>query len=56
MGPGRLELPTLRLSSVHSNQLSYEPLYRLFSWSMAKLVRHPFLVWKIEGSSPSTPV
>jgi hypothetical protein len=24
-------------------------------WSVAKSVRHPFLVWKIEGSSPSTP-
>ena len=26
---GRLELPTLRLSGVHSNQLSYRPLYML---------------------------
>ena len=25
MGPGRVELPTLRLSGVRSNQLSYEP-------------------------------
>ena len=25
MGPGRLELPTSRLSGVRSNQLSYEP-------------------------------
>ena len=29
MGPDRLELSTLRLSSVHSNQLSYEPLLNL---------------------------
>ena len=27
MGPGRLELPTSRLSGVRSNQLSYEPLF-----------------------------
>src|SRR5579872_7276299 len=26
VGPGRLELPTLRLSGVRSNHLSYEPL------------------------------
>ena len=26
VGPGRLELPTLRLSGVRSNQLSYGPL------------------------------
>ena len=26
MGPGRLELPTSRLSGVRSSQLSYEPL------------------------------
>jgi hypothetical protein len=26
VGPGRLELPTLRLSGVRSNQLSYEPV------------------------------
>ena len=25
VGPGRLELPTSRLSGVHSNHLSYEP-------------------------------
>ena len=25
MGLGRLELPTLRLSGTHSNQLSYKP-------------------------------
>ena len=25
MGPGRVELPTLRLSGARSNQLSYEP-------------------------------
>ncbi len=28
VGPGRLELPTPRLSSVCSNQLSYEPFFR----------------------------
>ena len=28
MGPGRLELPTSRLSGVCSNQLSYRPLKR----------------------------
>ena len=27
VGPGRLELPTSRLSGVRSNQLSYEPLH-----------------------------
>lgn len=26
MGPGRVELPTLRLSGARSNQLSYEPI------------------------------
>ena len=26
MGPGRLELPTSRLSGVRSSQLSYEPV------------------------------
>lgn len=26
VGPGRLELPTLRLSGVRSNQLSYGPI------------------------------
>ena len=31
VGPGRLELPTSRLSSARSNQLSYEPNARLFS-------------------------
>ena len=29
MGLGRFELPTLRLSGVHSNQLSYRPLYNM---------------------------
>ena len=29
MGPGRLELPTSRLSGVRSNQLSYEPVIGL---------------------------
>ena len=29
VGPGRLELPTSRLSGVCSNQLSYRPLKRL---------------------------
>ena len=28
VGPGRLELPTLRLSGVRSNQLSYGPMQR----------------------------
>ena len=27
VGPGRLELPTSRLSGVRSNRLSYEPLH-----------------------------
>ena len=27
MGPGRLELPTSRLSGVRSSQLSYEPAF-----------------------------
>ncbi len=30
VGPGRLELPTPRLSSVCSNQLSYGPIRPLF--------------------------
>ena len=30
VGPGRLELPTSRLSGVRSNQLSYEPVQQLY--------------------------
>ena len=33
VGPGRLELPTLRLSGVRSNQLSYGPLGGAATWA-----------------------
>jgi hypothetical protein len=33
VGPGRLELPTLRLSGVRSNQLSYGPSGGAHSWA-----------------------
>ena len=32
VGPGRIELPTSRLSGVRSNQLSYEPLTAVLSF------------------------
>ena len=32
MGPGRLELPTSRLSGVRSSQLSYEPDSTAKTW------------------------
>jgi hypothetical protein len=38
VGPGRLELPTSRLSGVRSNQLSYGPLYGPRLLAGAKLI------------------
>ena len=35
MGLGRFELPTLRLSGVHSNQLSYRPV-KIGVWPSGK--------------------
>ena len=37
VGPGRLELPTSRLSSARSNQLSYKPVMRIRDTQTAEL-------------------
>ena len=41
VGPGRLELPTLRLSGVRSNQLSYGPMQRPRSMAARSLRTRP---------------
>ena len=56
VGPGRFELPTPRLSSVCSNQLSYEPVITNWRFAPADLLfekleeirgrREDFLVFK----------
>ena len=44
VGPGRLELPTLRLSGVRSNHLSYGPMRRRSGveapWARDRVTRH----------------
>jgi hypothetical protein len=45
VGPGRLELPTPRLSSVCSNQLSYGPI----SLNDASAIRHPYRPEAVAG-------
>lgn len=57
MGIGRLELPTLHLSGVYSNQLSYKPLKKKtdFKLEYSQAVRHWILVSARKGSNPFTP-
>ena len=43
MGPGRVELPTLRLSGVRSNQLSYEPEYSISDFRFSLLFKSKIL-------------
>src|SRR5262249_32173280 len=53
VGLGRLELPTSRLSSARSNQLSYKPkLTQPYGWS---LTRPDPLAWGIRPSPPDLP-
>ena len=64
MGLSRFELLALRLSGVYSNQLSYRPCikyfphYYFYTYKMeyGQVVRHQFLVLKIKGSNPFTPI
>lgn len=54
VGPGRLELPTPRLSSVCSNQLSYGPIPDDLSAYPVKLSSKERETWSADFAIPST--
>ncbi len=51
MGPGRVELPTSRLSGVRSRQLSYEPNT---TWPKYQIIKHTALSKPNSGRRPRT--
>ena len=54
LGPGRIELPTSRLSGVRSNQLSYEPegywLLIIDNWLLIIFLCYDLTIFEVEAA------